>query len=65
MAVMNVYVEGENKNGEKVNARAFNFSKKDDVMDILRTMKAQGMFKGWQVIEKVYNLDNMNVIREF
>lgn len=65
MKKLNVYVEGINKNGEKVNTRAFNFPKNADVIEVLRTMKLQGMFSGWDVITAIYNLDNMKVIREF
>ena len=65
MKVLNVYVEGVAKNGEKVNTRAFNFPKNGDAMDILRTMKSHGFFNGWEVITAVYNLDNFKPIKEF
>lgn len=65
MKQLNVYVEGENKNGEKVSTKAYNFPKNADVMDIMRTMKCNGFFRDWKYIDKVFNLDNMKLIKEF
>lgn len=63
--MMNVYVTGYGKDGEEVNARAFNFPKKAEAMEMIRTMKVQGMFRGWQVITAIYNLDNFKLIKDF
>lgn len=65
MKVLNVYVEGISKNNGKVNTRAFNFPTNGDVFEILRTMKANGMFNGWDTITAIYNLDNFKLIKEF